>query len=114
MLEEPSSLRDLVRNPLAWLGVGGLALGLFVLFPQLPASLEIALLCALMVLLGATAGEKRQQRARQSTAVWSHGVTAPAACPHHLKRGREALHGCRRLYVGEQLTERCASERSSE
>jgi len=111
MLEEPVSLRDLVRNPLAWLGVGGLAVGLFVLFPQLPASLEIALLCTLMVLLGAAAGEKRQHRARQDAAVWTHGVTAPAACPHRLKQGREALPGHRRLYVGEQLTERCASER---
>jgi hypothetical protein len=114
MHEQRVSLRDLVRNPLAWLGVGGLALGLFVLFPRLPASLEIALLCALMVLLGAAAGEKRQQRARQDAAVWSHGVTAPAACPHRHQGGREALPGYRRLYVGEQLTDRCASERSSE
>lgn len=56
MFDEQSSLRDLIRNPLAWLLAGALSVVLFVLFPALPASLEIALLAGLTLLLSTAAG----------------------------------------------------------
>lgn len=107
MLEQPTSRRDLIKNPLAWLCAGGLGLGLFVLFPQLPASLEVAALCGLMVLLGATLSQKDRQGECQEhqEEAWRRPSLAPALRPTRAEDAGKVGCGCQRLYVGDRLTD---------
>ena len=61
MREGTLSLRDLLRSRLFWLCVVALVQGfLFLLFPRLPASLEVVFGATLIVLLAGVVNQKGQ------------------------------------------------------
>jgi hypothetical protein len=65
MREGTASLRDVLRSRLLWLCVVALVQGvLFLLFPRLPASLEVLSGAVLVVLLAGVINQKEQPGSR--------------------------------------------------
>lgn len=86
------SLRDLIRNPLVWLGAGLLGVVLSVLVPELPASLEIVLLAGLMVLLGAEANHRDRRSQGPAKGDWRARAMRPAT-RRHADKGEPVVCG---------------------